>query len=294
MSITVNWPRFLIVTIVGAVIMLALYGAWSGVVAGMDLSPGYPSRPQGEMKPLVPFLAIVSITQLVVFCYLYLRVYPQRSLSNAVKWGIWGGFFMVLPDGQFFVGTPNENWSTLLMGWADGIVTAVLMTVFFQLVYRPRDESWTLPKIDVSRFLMFGALGAILIFVLDLPFHAVVAPKIFTEYPAHDFPQRPMAEAQALLPWLFLVYLVQLTILCYVYLRACPGRGMTSALWFGAWIGLWIAIPNMQFFVGLDKYTWHMLAIQIPEGMILPMILLAFFEWAYRPKTGGISHAAAA
>ena len=293
MKITVNWVRFLIVTVIGAVIMLALYGAWSGVVAGMDLSPGYPSRPQSEMKPLLLFLSAVSVTQLVVFCYLYLRVYPQRSVANAVKWGAWGGFFMVLPDGQFFVGTPNENWSTLLMGWADGIVTAILMTVFFQLVYRPKDENWTLPKTDVSRFLMFGALGAILIFALDLPFHAVVAPKLFTEYPAHDFPQRPAPDAQALLPWLFLVYLVQLTILCYVYLRACPRRGMTSALWFGAWIGLWIAIPNMQFFVGLDKYTWHMLAIQIPEGMILPMILLAFFEWTYRPKTGAVSPIAA-
>ena len=58
-------------------------------------------------------------------------------------------------------------------------------------------------------------------------------------------------------------------------------------------IGLWIAIPNMQFFVGLDKYTWHMLAIQIPEGMILPMMLLAFFEWTYRPKTGAVLSAAA-
>jgi hypothetical protein len=293
MSITVNWLRFLIVTVIGAIIMLVLYGAWSGVVGGMDLSPGYPARSQAEMKPLVPFLGVVSIAQLVVFCYLYLRVYPQRSVANAVKWGAWGGFFMVLPDGQFFVGTPNENWSTLLMGWGDGIVTAILMTVFFQLVYRPKDESWTLPKTDWSRYLLFGALGATLIFVLDLPFHAFVAPKLFTEYPAHDFPQRPMAETQALLPWLFLVYLVQLTILCYVYLRACPRRRMAGALWFGAWIGLWIAIPNMQFFVGLDKYTWHMLAIQIPEGMILPMILLAFFEWTYRPKTVAVSPATA-
>jgi hypothetical protein len=292
-KITVNWLRFLIVTIVGAVIMLALYGAWSGIVTGMDLSPGYPSRPPAEIKPLIPFLSVVSIAQLVVFCYLYLRVYPQRSLANAVKWGAWGGFFMVLPDGQFFVGTPNENWSTLLMGWADGIVTAILMTAFFQLIYRPKDELWALPSTDASRFLIFGALGAILIFILDIPFHALVAPRLFTEYPAHDFPKRPATQAQALLPWLFLVYLVQLTILCYVYLRACPRRGVASALWFGAWIGLWIAIPNMQFFVGLDKYTWHMLAIQIPEGMILPMILLAFFESTYRPRNPVASFAAA-
>ena len=46
----------------------------------------------------------------------------------------------------------------------------------------------------------------------------------------------------------------------------------------------WVVIPNMQFFVGLDKYTWHMLAIQVPEGAILTMIMMAFFAWGYRPR----------
>jgi hypothetical protein len=285
MTITVHWPRFLIVSIVGAILMLVLYGLWTGqVVAGMNLSPGLASRPPEEVKPLVPFLSVVSIIQLVVFAYLYLRIYPQRTLSNAVWWAVWGGFFMVLPDGQFFVGTPNQTWSALLMGWADGIVTAMLFMAFFQSVYRPKDESWVQPKVEWPRFLIFGIASAVLVFALDIPFHQFLAPKIFTEYPAHDYPQRSPEEVKSLFGFLFLTYLLQLSFFCYTFLRVYPRRGMGSAIWYGAWLGVWVVIPNMQYFVGLDKYTWHMLAIQVPEGAILTMIMMAFFEWAYRPK----------
>ena len=283
MTITVQWPRFLAVSIVGAILMLVLYMLWgqSGIVA--SLSAGYPARPAAEVKPLVPFLFAVSLTQLVVFCYLYLRVYPQRSLANAVWWGAWGGFFMVLPDGQFFVGTPNERWSLLAMQWGEGIVTAMLMMAFFQLVYRPKDEAWHLPATDWPRFLVMGALSAILVFGLDIAFHLHLAQAIFSEYPAHDFPQRGDV-GPGLMGWLFLTYLFQLGLFCYLFTRIYPRRGMGSALWFGAWLGVWVVIPNMQFFVGLDKYTWHMLAIQVPEGAILTIIMMAFFEWGYRPK----------
>jgi len=294
MTTTIHWPRFLIVSIVGAILMLVLYGLWTGdVVAGMNLAPDLPSRPPEQVKPLLPFLSVVSITQLVVFCFLYMRIYPQRTLGNALWWGAWGGFFMVLPDGQFFVGTPNQTWGNLLMGWADGIVTAMLMMAFVQLVYRPKDENWTQPKVEWPRFLLLGIVSALLVFGLDLPFHMFLAPKIFTEYPAHDFPQRPPGESLPLVPFLFLTYLFQLSFFCYTYLRVYPRRGMGSAIWYGAWLGVWVVIPNMQFFVGLDKYTWHMLAIQIPEGAILTMIMMAFFEWAYRPKVGAVSLATA-
>lgn len=294
MNITIQWPRFLAVSIIGSVLMLTLYMLWQGqVVAGMSAAAGYPSRPPEEVKPLVPFLLGVSIIQLVVFCYLYLRVYPQRSLANAVWWGAWGGFFMVLPDGQFFVGTPNMGWDLLAMQWGEGIVTAILMMVFFQLVYRPKDESWAPVRTDWRRFLIFGILSAILVFVLDIAFHQHLAQVLFDEYPAHDFPQRAPEEALKLMPWLLLTYLFQLSIFCYLFLRVYPRRGMGNAIWFGAWLGVWVVIPNMQFFVGLDKYTWHMLIIQVPEGAILTMIMMVFFEWAYRPKAHAASLAAA-
>jgi hypothetical protein len=293
MQITIAWPRFLIVSILGAIVMLALYMLWQTTPIVRDLAAGYPARPVEEQKPLLPFLLAVSIIQLVVFCYLYLRVYPQRSLANAIWWGAWGGFFMVLPDGQFFVGTPNMSWSLLAMQWGEGIVTAILMMIFFQLVYRPENERWAPVPTDWRRFLIFGVLSAILVFVLDLGFHQHLAQVIFDEYPAHDVPQRPADQAFGLLPWLFVTYLFQLSIFCYLFLRVYPRRGMASAVWFGAWLGVWVVIPNMQFFVGLDKYTWHMLAIQVPEGAILTMIMMVFFEWAYRPKLRTASLAAA-
>jgi hypothetical protein len=291
---TIQWPRFLIVSIVGSIIVLALYSLWTGtVVASMNLSPGVPSRPPEEMKALLPFLAVISVVQLVTFCYLYLRVYPQRDLGSAVWWGAWGGFFMVLPDGQFFVGTPNQTWSALLVGWADGIAAAIMMTVLFQLVYRPKNESWTPVPTDWRRFLVTGALSSVLVFVLDISFHMHLAQLLFTEYPAHDFPQRPAEEATRLMPWLFLTYLFQLSIFCYLFTRIYPRRGMGNAIWFGAWLGVWVVIPNMQFFTGLDKYTWHMLVIQVVEAAVLTMIMMVFFEWAYRPRAAAGRLAAA-
>jgi hypothetical protein len=292
MNITIQWPRFLVVSIAGSILMLALYMLWGSTPFVAAMSAGYPARPPEEARPLLPFLFAVSLIQLVVFCYLYLRVYPQRTLGNAVWWGAWGGLFMVIPDGQFFVGTPNMGWGLLALQMGEGIVTAMLLMAFFQLVYRPRDESWTQPRTDWPRFLIYGLLGAVLVFVLDIPFHQFLAPKLFSEYPAHDFPHRAQAEARALLPWLFLTYLFQLTTFAYLFTRVYPRRGMGAAIWFGTWLGVWVVIPNMEFFVGLDKFTWNMLIIQVPEGAILTIIMMIFFELAYRPKRRAVRLAA--
>src|SRR6185437_8265622 len=209
---------------------------------------------------------------------------PQRSLASAIWCGAWGGFFMVLPDGQFFVITPHQTWALLFMQWAEGIVTAMLFMALFQLAYRPADESWTQPKTEWPRFLVFGLLSALLVFALDIPFHQFIAPHIFHEYPAQDYQERSPEEIMALMPFMLLTYLFQLSFFCYTFLRVYPMRGMGNAVWYGAWAGLWVLIPNMQFFVGLAHYTWYMLAIQVPEGMILTMIMMAFFELVYRPR----------
>ena len=171
----------------------------------------------------------------------------------------------------------------------EGIVMTMILMGFFQLVYRPKDESWVPVKVENPRFLILGIASAILVFVLDISFHQHLAQVIFTEYPAHDFPQRAHVGPD-LFGWLFLTYLFQLSIFCYMFLRVYPLRGMGNAIWFGAWLGVWVVIPNMQFFVALDKYTWKMLIIQVPEGAILTVIMMIFFEWAYRPK----AHAALA
>ena len=292
MTTTIQWPRFLIVSIAVSIVVLVLYGLLQTQVPASFME-GYPSRPADEMKQLYPFLAVVSIVQLVVFCFLYMRIYPQRSVANALWWGAWGGLFMVMPDGQYFVGTPNMGWGLLAWQMGTGILAGMAVTALFQLVYRPANETWTQPATDWPRFLIFGILSGVLVFVLDLPFHQFVAPHLFSEYPAHDFPHRPVEDSKALMWWLFIDYLFQLGTFCYTFLRVYPKRGMPSAIWYGLWLGVWVVIPNMQFFVGLDKYTWNMLIIQVPEGAILTMIMMAFFEWAYRPKTRPASLAAA-
>jgi hypothetical protein len=59
---------------------------------------------------------------------------------------------------------------------------------------------------------------------------------------------------------------------------------MMNALWFGTWLGFWVLIPNMQIFVAEREYTSFMLFIQVPEGMILTIIMMAYFALVYRPK----------
>ncbi len=291
MTITVNWPRFLLASVLGSILVFVLDVLWHTHVVA-DMYANYPSRPPEEVKPLMPFLFATYLVQLVIFCYLYLRMYPQRSLANAVWWGAWGGFFVVLPNGQFFVGTPNMGWDLLAMQMVEGTVMTMILMAVFELVYRPKNESWVPVPTDWPRFLIMGILSAILVFVLDLSFHQHLAQVIFTEYPAHDFPQRAEV-GMDLMAWLFLTYVFQLSIFCYMFLRTYPGRGMGNALWFGAWLGVWVVIPNMQFFVALDKYTWKMLIIQVPEGAILTVIMMGFFEWAYRPRAHSGSLAAA-
>jgi len=124
---------------------------------------------------------------------------------------------------------------------------------------------------------------AVLVFVLDLPFHQILAPKLFTDYPAADFPHREPNTAQLL--ELAGTYLFQLSTFCYLFLRVYPRRGFGNAIWWGAWWGVWVVIPNMQMFAAMDKYTVKMLVIQVPEGAILTMIMMAVFEPTYRLLT---------
>jgi hypothetical protein len=283
MSITVNWPRFLAVSVLGAILVIAIAVLWHGNIAA-SMYADFPARPADEVSALFPFLALTFIVQIPMFCYMYLRAYPQRSLNNAMKFGLWAGFFTMMPNGQFWVGTPGVGWDFLFMQIVQGVVTLVLLMIFFQLLYKPADESWSAPEINFGRFLPWGIGGAVLVFVLDLPFHQMLAPMLFgDQYPNPAFPHRDHPEAARMVE-LAITYLYQLTCFCYLYLRIYPQRTMANALWFGTWLGFWVLIPNMQIFVAEREYTWFMLLIQVPEGMILTIIMMFYFSLVYRPK----------
>lgn len=292
LSASIQWRRFLISSFVTSFIVLVLYGLVQTLTPA-SFHVGYPSRPADEVKSLYGFLAAVSILQLMGFCLLYLWVYPQRSLRTAVRWGIWGGFFMVLPDTHFFVDTPNMPWGLLIWQMVTGILAGTAATMLFRMLYRPQDESWTPARVVDARFFVVGAATAAILFAGDLLFHTVIAPKWFAPYPASDFPERPLEEMHGLMPWLFFTYIVHGLYFFYTYLRACPKRGTARAVKYGLWLGIWVLIPNMQFFVGLDKYTWHMLAIQVVEGALLIMLAIVFFELVYRPKPSAVADARA-
>ena len=281
MGITVNWPRFAIGSLLATMFVAVVAVVWHGHIAA-SMYATFPARPAEQVQALMPFLMLTFLVEIPIFCYMYLRVYPQRSLRNAATFGLWAGAFIMMPNGQFWVGTPGVEWDFLFMQLVQGVVTLVLATMLFQAVARPADESWTPPAIDFARFLPWGLGGAVLVFVLDFPFHQYLAPALFTEYPAHDYPSRTPDAAKLI--ELFVTYLYQLTCFCYLFLRIYPRRGMGSALWFGAWLGFWVLIPNAQIFVAEDKYTWHMLSIQFPEAMILTIIMMFYFELAYRPN----------
>ncbi len=48
--------------------------------------------------------------------------------------------------------------------------------------------------------------------------------------------------------------------------------------------GLFVVIPNMQFFVAVAHTTWTMLIIQMVEAIALCGLAACIFEIAYRPK----------
>jgi hypothetical protein len=292
MKITIEWPRFLIASLVGTVVVFVLAVYLHGTVfAGMY--EGIPIRPAADVKPLMPFLALTFLVELPVFCFVYLRCYPKRSMTNALWFGAWAGLFTMMPNGQFFVGTPGMGFDVLIMQMVHGVLSIMLLMAIFQAIYRPKDERWSQPAVSWGRFVPLGMAMAVLVFVLDLPFHQILAPKLFTEYPAHDFPSRKPDTAQFLT--LAATYLFQLSTFCYLFLRVYPQRGFANAVWFGAWWGVWVVIANMQMFVAMDKYTVEMLVIQVPEGAILTMIMMAVFEPLYRlvgrPRVSGLAAA---
>jgi hypothetical protein len=291
-NITIAWPRFLIASLVGTVVIFVFAVLWHGTIAA-GMYQGIPIRPAEDMKGLMPFLALTFLVELPLFCYVYLRCYPQRSMSNALWFGAWCGLFMMMPNGQFFVGTPGMGWDTLIMQIVQGVVSAMLLMAIFQAIYQPKDESWTQPAVNWGKFVPLGLAMAVLVFVLDLPFHQILAPMLFTDYPAADYPHRAPNTAQLL--ELAGTYLFQLSTFCYLFLRVYPQRGFSNAIWWGAWWGVWVVIANMQMFVAMDKYTVKMLLIQVPEGAILTTIMMAVFEplWRMvnRPKAASLATA---
>lgn len=140
-------------------------------------------------------------------------------------------------------------------------------------------------KIEWPRFLIITVVLSVVIFVLDILFHQHLAPKIFAAYPAADYPGRDPADVTPLMPFLFATYVVQMTLFCYLFLKAYPARGVGNAVWLGIWGGFLMVIPNMQFFVVVKNTTWSMLIIQVIEGMALMVLLTVLFELAYKPKS---------
>ncbi|MFL0239570.1 hypothetical protein [Mycobacterium sp. SMC-17] len=136
-----------------------------------------------------------------------------------------------------------------------------------------------------GRFLVVALPVSILTFILDVVFHKTAGPALFgNSYPAADYPQRPLAEIMDLFPFLGFTYVLQLTMLCFLFLRLYPGRGLGKAAWWGIWGGLFVVIPNMQFFVAVAHTTWTMLIIQMIEAIALCVLAACLFEIAYHPK----------
>jgi hypothetical protein len=282
MGLTINWTRFAIGAGLATVFVIAVSVLWHGQIAA-PMYANYPLRPKDELQDLFPFLMFTFIIQIPILCYLYLRANPQRSIAAAAKFGFWAGLFSLAPTGQFWVGTPGVEWDFLIMQYGQGTVTVLLAILLFQAVVQPASESWSWPRIDFGKFIPWALGGAVLVFVLDLPAHQILLPRLFSGYPASDYPHRATAEAPRYLA-LLATYLYQLSFFSYLYLRFYRNRSLGAAVWFGAWMGFWILIPNAQIFSIEDKFTWRMLSIQFVEGMILMMIMMFYFELAYRPK----------
>lgn len=128
---------FLAAGIGGAVVVFVLDILFHGTLAA-GLYAGYPQRPMDEIRALFPFLFATYIVQLLLFVWLYLRLYPRRGLAAAGWWGLWGGFFIVIPNMQFFVAVRDTSWFLLGVQVVEGVALCVAMAMLFELTYRPR------------------------------------------------------------------------------------------------------------------------------------------------------------
>lgn len=134
-------------------------------------------------------------------------------------------------------------------------------------------------KIDWVRFLIAGTIGAVVIFILDILFHGTLAKDMYIGYP-----QRSMAEIQGLFPFLFGTYIVQLLMFSFMFVRLYPARSARNAVWWGIWGGLFVVIPNMQFFVAVKDTSWLLLWTQVIEGIVLCVTMAMIFNILYRPR----------
>lgn len=137
MSSKIEWPRFLIVAALASLLIFVLDVSFHTSVT-TTLYVGYPQRPPAETSPLIPFLFATYVVQMTLFCYMFLRLYPERGLGRAAWWGLWGGFFVVIPNMQFFVAIAGTTWTMLAAQVVEGIALMVLLTVVFELAYRPK------------------------------------------------------------------------------------------------------------------------------------------------------------
>lgn len=133
----VRWPRFFASSIGAAILVFVLDIWWHGTLAS-NMYAGYPQRPPAEIARLFPFLFLTYILQLPLFAWLFLRLYPEGGMANAIRWGLWGGLFVVIPNMQFFVAVRDTSWTMLAMQVAEGIALCTLMAIIFELTYRPR------------------------------------------------------------------------------------------------------------------------------------------------------------
>ncbi len=133
-------PRFLITSVAVSVLIFVLDVWFHGTFASQAYA-GYPMRPMDQIMGLFPFLFATYVVQLSLFCFLFLRLYPSRGLPRAAWWGLWGGFFVVIPNMQFFVSIRDTSWSILAMQVVEGMALTVLTAILFELAYRPRLQS---------------------------------------------------------------------------------------------------------------------------------------------------------
>ena len=132
------------------------------------------------------------------------------------------------------------------------------------------------------RFLVTSVILAVIIFMADVAFHAMAVPPRYEGYPL-----RSSAEMAGLMPFLFLTYLVQITMFLWLFMRLYPAGGTGKAIWWGLWGGLFVVLPNMQFFVGVAGTTWLLLGIQVVEAIVLLIVAGVLFDLVHRRHMTG-------
>lgn len=132
------------------------------------------------------------------------------------------------------------------------------------------------------RFLVTSVILAVIIFMADVAFHAMAVPNLYEGYPQRSSAGNGRADALPVPDLPGPDHHVPVAVHA-----ALSGRRHRQGDLVGPVGGLFVVLPNMQFFVGVASTTWLLLGIQVVEAIVLLIVAGVLFDLVHRRHMTG-------